>query len=257
MSAEYILSEGNQQVMLCERGIRTYETNTRNTLDLAAVPMLKELSHLPVLVDPSHGTGLARLVEPMALAAAAAGADGVMVEVHNDPPHAPVRRGPGPDARAICPNCPEHPADTGGPCRMKSTEIRILSSRPYDVAIAPGLLDRLGERAAPLVPGRRAALVCDSVVASLYGQRAQTALEAAGFLVCTYVFPQGEASKNGETYLKILEVLAQNQISGGSARGFGRRRHRRPGRLCRRHIPPGHSLPPGPNHPPWPWWTAP
>ena len=79
MSAEYILSEGNQQVMLCERGIRTYETNTRNTLDLAAVPMLKELSHLPVLVDPSHGTGLARLVEPMALAAAAAGADGVMV----------------------------------------------------------------------------------------------------------------------------------------------------------------------------------
>ena len=88
MSAEYILSEGNQQVMLCERGIRTYETNTRNTLDLAAVPMLKELSHLPVLVDPSHGTGLARLVEPMALAAAAAGADGVMVEVHNDPPHA-------------------------------------------------------------------------------------------------------------------------------------------------------------------------
>ena len=98
---------------------------------------------------------------------------------------------------------------------MKPTEIRILSSRPYDVAIAPGLLDRLGERAAPLVPGRRAALVCDSVVASLYGQRAQTALEAAGFLVCTYVFPQGEASKNGETYLKILEVLAQNQISRG------------------------------------------
>lgn len=73
MSAEYILSEGNQQVMLCERGIRTYETNTRNTLDLAAVPMLKELSHLAVLVDPSHGTGLARLVEPMGLAAAAAG----------------------------------------------------------------------------------------------------------------------------------------------------------------------------------------
>lgn len=98
---------------------------------------------------------------------------------------------------------------------MKPTEIRILSSRPYDVAIAPGLLDHLGERAAPLVPGRRAALVCDSVVASLYGQRAQTALEAAGFLVCTYVFPQGEASKNGETYLKILEVLAQNQISRG------------------------------------------
>ena len=86
MSAEYILSAGNEQVILCERGIRTYETSTRNTLDLSAVPMLKSLSHLPVLVDPSHGTGLARLVEPMALAAAAAGADGVMVEVHNDPP---------------------------------------------------------------------------------------------------------------------------------------------------------------------------
>lgn len=88
MSAEYILSGGNEQVILCERGIRTYETSTRNTLDLSAVPMLKELSHLPVLVDPSHGTGLARMVEPMALAATAAGADGVIIEVHNDPPSA-------------------------------------------------------------------------------------------------------------------------------------------------------------------------
>jgi len=88
MSAEYILSEGNEQVILCERGIRTYETQTRNTLDLSAVPTLKNLSHLPVVVDPSHATGQARLVPPMALAAAAAGADGIMVEVHNDPPHA-------------------------------------------------------------------------------------------------------------------------------------------------------------------------
>ena len=85
MSAEYIMSEGNDQVILCERGIRTFETCTRNTLDLSAVPVLHELSHLPVIVDPSHATGKARLVPPMALAAAASGADGIMVEVHNNP----------------------------------------------------------------------------------------------------------------------------------------------------------------------------
>ncbi len=88
MSAEYIMSEGNQKVILCERGIRTFETYTRNTLDLSAVPMLKELSHLPVVIDPSHATGISKLVKPMALAAAAAGADGLMIEVHNDPIHA-------------------------------------------------------------------------------------------------------------------------------------------------------------------------
>lgn len=85
MSAEYIMSEGNENIILCERGIRTYETVTRNTLDLSAVPVLHELSHLPVVVDPSHATGKARLVPPMAVAAAAAGADGIMVEVHNNP----------------------------------------------------------------------------------------------------------------------------------------------------------------------------
>ena len=89
MSAEYIMANGNENVILCERGIRTYEsTYTRNTLDLSVVPVLKELTHLPVVVDPSHGTGHAYLVEPMAMAAAAAGADGIMIEVHNDPPHA-------------------------------------------------------------------------------------------------------------------------------------------------------------------------
>ena len=88
MSAEYIMSEGNDKIILCERGIRTFETYTRNTLDLSAVPLLHELSHLPIIVDPSHATGMARLVEPMAMAAAACGADGVMIEVHNDPMHA-------------------------------------------------------------------------------------------------------------------------------------------------------------------------
>ena len=85
LAAEYILAEGNDQVVLCERGIRTFETATRNTLDLAAIPLLKAKSHLPVIVDPSHGTGIRSLVAPMALAGAAAGADGLMIEVHCNP----------------------------------------------------------------------------------------------------------------------------------------------------------------------------
>ncbi len=85
MSAEYIMSEGNEKVILCERGIRTFETATRNTLDLSAVSVLHEMTHLPVVVDPSHATGKVKLVPPMACAAAAAGADGIMVEVHNNP----------------------------------------------------------------------------------------------------------------------------------------------------------------------------
>jgi 3-deoxy-7-phosphoheptulonate synthase len=88
MSAEYIMSEGNENVMLCERGIRTFETYTRNTLDLSAVSVLHELSHLPVIVDPSHATGKAKLVPAMAVAATAAGTDGLIIEVHNDPAHA-------------------------------------------------------------------------------------------------------------------------------------------------------------------------
>ena len=88
MSAEYIMAGGNENIILCERGIRTFETYTRNTLDLSAVPMLRELTHLPIIIDPSHATGVARLVKPMALATAACGADGLMIEVHNDPVHA-------------------------------------------------------------------------------------------------------------------------------------------------------------------------
>lgn len=90
MSAEYILAGGNKRVILCERGIRTFETYTRNTLDISAIPALKTLSHLPVIIDPSHATGIARMVPPMAVAATAAGADGLIIEVHNDP------------ARALC-----------------------------------------------------------------------------------------------------------------------------------------------------------
>ena len=90
MSAEYIMAEGNEQVILCERGIRTFENSMRNTLDISAVPMLKKMTHLPVVIDPSHAAGIAWMVEPLAAAAVAAGADGLMVEVHNDP------------ARALC-----------------------------------------------------------------------------------------------------------------------------------------------------------
>ena len=88
MAAEYIMSGGNENIILCERGIRTFETATRNTLDLSAIPVLHELTHLPVVIDPSHATGVARYVKPMAIAAAAAGCDGLIIEVHNDPPHA-------------------------------------------------------------------------------------------------------------------------------------------------------------------------
>jgi len=88
MSAEYVMSEGNENVILCERGIRTYETYTRNTLDLAAIPVLKQLSHFPVIVDPSHATGKSSLVPTMAMAAVGGGADGLIIEVHNDPARA-------------------------------------------------------------------------------------------------------------------------------------------------------------------------
>jgi 3-deoxy-7-phosphoheptulonate synthase len=110
MSAEYIMAGGNEQVVLCERGIRTFEGYTRNTLDISAVPMLKQLSHLPVVVDPSHATGIARLVPPLARAAVAAGADGLMIEVHNDP------------ARALCDGpqslTPEVYEQVAGECRL-------------------------------------------------------------------------------------------------------------------------------------------
>src|ERR671923_44055 len=88
LSAEYILAGGNMNVMLCERGIRTFESYTRNTLDISAIPVVQQLSHLPVLVDPSHGTGRRDKVTPMARAAVAAGADGLLIEVHHDPDHA-------------------------------------------------------------------------------------------------------------------------------------------------------------------------
>ncbi len=88
MSAEYIMSEGNTNIILCERGIRTFEPSTRNTLDLSAIPILKEKTHLPIVVDPSHASGIARLVQPMSYASVGAGCDGLMIEVHNDPAHA-------------------------------------------------------------------------------------------------------------------------------------------------------------------------
>ncbi|MGB3963876.1 MAG: 3-deoxy-7-phosphoheptulonate synthase, partial [Tepidanaerobacteraceae bacterium] len=87
-AAEYILAGGNENVILCERGIRTFETYTRNTLDISAVPVIKKLSHLPVIVDPSHASGIWWMVEPLAMAAVAVGADGLMIEVHNDPKNA-------------------------------------------------------------------------------------------------------------------------------------------------------------------------
>ena len=88
MSAEYVMAGGNENVILCERGIRTFESYTRNTLDLAAIPVMRRLTHLPIIIDPSHATGKYWLVEPLARAAVAAGTDGLQIEVHNDPAHA-------------------------------------------------------------------------------------------------------------------------------------------------------------------------
>ena len=88
MSAEYVMSKGNENVILCERGIRSFETYTRNTLDLAAIPVLRKLTHLPIIIDPSHATGKSFLVAPLAMSAVAGGADGLLIEVHNDPEHA-------------------------------------------------------------------------------------------------------------------------------------------------------------------------
>ncbi len=88
MSAEYVMAGGNQNVILCERGIRTFESYTRNTLDLAAIPVLRKLTHLPIIIDPSHATGKSWLVDPLAMGAVATGADGLLIEVHNDPAHA-------------------------------------------------------------------------------------------------------------------------------------------------------------------------
>ena len=116
MAAEYVLLTGNDKVVLCERGVRSYDPATRNVLDLAVVPLLAELTHLPVIVDPSHGTGIARLVEPMALAAIAAGADGLIVEVHPDP------------ASAV----------SDGPQSLRPDEFTALMSRLGSVAAAVG-----------------------------------------------------------------------------------------------------------------------
>lgn len=88
MSAEYVMAGGNENVILCERGIRTFETYTRNTLDLAAIPVLRKLTHLPIIIDPSHATGKSALVDPLSMGAVATGCDGLQIEVHNDPAHA-------------------------------------------------------------------------------------------------------------------------------------------------------------------------
>ena len=125
MSAEYVMASGNENVILCERGIRTFETATRNTLDLSAVPVLHELTHLPVIVDPSHATGVARYVRPMALSAAACGADGLIIEVHNDP------------ARALC----------DGAQSLRPEQFAELAQAIQTVRAAVAGLDREGGQA--------------------------------------------------------------------------------------------------------------
>ena len=114
MSAEYVMAGGNENVILCERGIRTFEKYTRNTLDLAAIPVLKKLTHLPVIIDPSHATGKSWLVDPMAMGAVATGADGLQIEVHNDPAH------------ALC----------DGPQSLKPEEFAVLATKLHKLRTA-------------------------------------------------------------------------------------------------------------------------
>ncbi len=137
MAAEYILSSGNPNVILCERGIRTFETATRNTLDLSAVPVIQERTHLPILVDPSHGTGHRPLVRPLAVAGAAVGADGIIIEVHPDPP----RRAPTPSSRCPSPSS----ATSWTTCAGTST----CASRPHRTRPARRSRPRSGDGCAP------------------------------------------------------------------------------------------------------------
>jgi 3-deoxy-7-phosphoheptulonate synthase len=119
MSAEYVMAGGNENVILCERGIRTFEKYTRNTLDLAAIPVLKKLTHLPVIIDPSHATGKSWLVDPMAMGAVATGADGLQIEVHNDPAH------------ALC----------DGPQSLKPEEFAVLANKLHKLRAALNTLE--------------------------------------------------------------------------------------------------------------------
>lgn len=115
------MAEGCEQVILCERGIRTFENSMRNTLDISAVPMLKHMSHLPVVIDPSHAAGIKWMVEPLAKAAVAAGADGLMIEVHNDPGPGQVRRCPEPDLPPV--RCPDAGHQPGGRLLRQADEL--------------------------------------------------------------------------------------------------------------------------------------
>ena len=162
MSAEYIMASGNENVILCERGVRTFETYTRNTLDLSAIPAIRQMSHLPIIVDPSHAAGMYWMVEPLALAATAIGADGLIVEVHNDPATPSATDSSPSPPRSSTPSCrrwracaPGVRARTERGAAMKTLRVD-LPGRAYDIHIERGALDRVGElcprRAPPVYP---------------------------------------------------------------------------------------------------------
>ncbi len=128
MSAEYIMAEGNPNVVLCERGIRTFETSMRNTLDISAVPMLKKMTHLPVVIDPSHAAGIAFMVPALAKAAVAVGADGLMIEMHNDPGQGQERWCPEPDPRPV--RCPDEYHQAGAGVLRENAELTVKCLPP-------------------------------------------------------------------------------------------------------------------------------
>jgi hypothetical protein len=212
MSAEYIMSGGNEKVILCERGIRTFETFTRNTVDIGAVPVLKRMSHLPVIVDPSHATGLPWMVEPIAKAAIAAGADGVMIAVHGNP-SAALSDG----AQSTPPISSTRSCGTCAKSRLRGT--RDLTERSEEDARDNSRAERPisdSPRARRTCPcGRyhpraarpaRVAVVSDSNVAPLTYHTLRRSLEKNALPHRSFTFPAGESSKTLATIVGIYAI---------------------------------------------------
>ena len=200
MSAEYIMASGNENVILCERGIRTFETFTRNTLDLQCIPVLRSKTHLPIVIDPSHAGGKWWLVEPMAKAAVAAGADGLMIEVHNNPEAALCDGAQSlkPEKYDVLLQQVRQIAEVVG---KNSKEIVMkltvdLGPNSYPIHIENGILAKTGELVSEVFSGKKIMIVSDDNVFPLYGEIITKALSDSGFECHSFVLPHGEPTKS-------------------------------------------------------------
>ena len=189
MSAEYIMAAGNENVILCERGIRTFETYTRNTLDLQSIPVLNKKTHLPIIIDPSHAGGKWWLVEPMAKASVAAGADGLMIEVHNDP------------ECALC--------DKTGGIFLKLTV--NLGENSYPIYIENNILNNAGAYISSCFSGKKIMIISDDNVFPLYGEQLKTSLY--DYEVHELVLPHGEPTKAFGTLPTLYNALLKQKFS--------------------------------------------